>query len=80
MRELSNLRNLDERHDVVGTGDGVHGEDRGKPAERAGDALEAAGKSLDEHIGSKAPGSGGWIALGFGFSFHSVSLMMPVDA
>jgi len=75
MRELSDLRHLDERHDVVGTGDGVHGEDRGHSAQRAGDALEAAGKSLDEHIGSKAPlisWGGRRFALGFGFSFHSV--------
>jgi hypothetical protein len=75
MRELSDLRHLDEGDDVIRTGDGVHGQDRGNPAEGAGDALEAAWKSLDEHVGSKAPRTF-WgerrIALGFGFSFHSV--------
>ena len=74
MRELSNLRHLDEGHDVVRTRDGVHGQDRGNPAEGASDALEAAWKSVDEHIGSEAPLLRGAqrIALGFGFSFHSV--------
>jgi len=74
MRELSNLRHLDESHDVVRAGDGVHGQDRGNPAEGSGDALEAARKSLDEHIGSEAPRTLGGerrIAFGFGFSFHS---------
>ena len=72
MRELSNLRHLDEGHDVVRTRDGVHGQDRGNPAEGSGDALEAARKRLDEHIGSEAPPIRGerWSGLGFSFSFH----------
>jgi hypothetical protein len=79
MRELSNLRHLDEGHDVVRTRDRVHGKDRGNFSKSSGDAFEAAGKSLDEHIGSKAPlvrivRGERRIGLGFVFSFHTVSL------
>jgi hypothetical protein len=74
MRELSNLGHLDEGHDVVRTRDRVHGKDRGHLAKGSGNAFEATGKSLNEHIGSKAPPrvvrGERRIALGFGFSFH----------
>jgi hypothetical protein len=74
MRELSDLRHLDEGDDVVGTGHGIHGKDRGEPAKRARDAFDASGKSLNEHVSPDGAGRGLRSALGFRFSFHAIVL------